>query len=184
MTADVTVITPSLPERAPMLTEAIASVAAQTCPPAAHLIGVDHAGRGPAEVRQELVVAAATEWVVFLDDDDLLDPAFIATLLNIAGRWCCEVVIPYCRFDGPPLPARYCNQPFDRAALADHGIFPITVLARRQSILDAGGFDPADRYEDWSLWNRMADRGCRFDVCTLPLWTYRTSHPGRRTHAA
>lgn len=184
MPADVTVITPSLPERHLLLAEAMASVAAQTVAPAAHLVGIDHSHRGPAAVRQELVEAASTEWVVFLDDDDLLDPEFIATLLPIADRWTLEVVIPFCRFDGPPLPARYYNQSFDRAALADHGIFPITVLARRQSIIAAGGFDPADRYEDWSLWNRMVDRGCRFDTCRLPLWTYRTGHAGRRTHAA
>ena len=90
--ADVTVITPSMPSRERFLAEAMASVAAQTVP-VAHLIIVDE-GRSVAEKRNALVEAADTEWVAFLDDDDLLDPHHIETLLGHDA----DVVIPYCRF--------------------------------------------------------------------------------------
>lgn len=184
MTRGVTVITPSLPERAPMLAEAMASVAAQTFAPAAHLVGIDHGGRGPAFIRQELVEAAQTDWVAFLDDDDLLDPHHLHELWHHAFVCLADVVFSRCRFDGPPLPAKYCNQPYDREQLLDHGIFPITVLARREAILAAGGFRANDRYEDWALWNRMAENGAQFfDIPTI-TWTYRTGHAGRRTNAA
>lgn len=173
----VTVITASLPGRAHLLAEAIASVAAQTVP-AAHLIAVD-AGHGVAEVRNQLVAAATSEWVAFLDDDDLLDPNHLETLLaHAAGH---DVVIPHCRFDGPPLPEQFCNRPFDRQTLRRHGIFPITVLARRQAVLDAGGF-PTEGWDDWELWKRMDRRRARFTVVAETTWTYRTSTPDRRTH--
>lgn len=175
---DVTVITASLPERARLLAEAIASVVAQTVP-VAHLIGID-AGAGVAEIRNRLVAAADTEWVGFLDDDDLLDPHHVHTLLWASHG--ADVVIPYCRFDGPPLPEGYCNRPYSRLELRRHGIFPITVLARRQAVLDVGGFSSTG-WDDWKLWNAMADAGARFATVRQVTWTYRTSTPDRRTHA-
>lgn len=176
---DVTVITPTLPERAGLLAEAMASVAAQTYQAAAHLVGVDHARRGPARVRNDLLAAADTEWVAFLDDDDLMDPDHVAILLGNSDGF--DVVGSYCRFDGPPLPTKYVNRRFDLRILRQHGCFPITVLARRKTIAEAGWFRPEDRYEDWSLWNRMADNGGTFNILPRETWTYRTAHEGRRT---
>lgn len=175
---DVTVITASLPHRADLLAEAIGSVAAQTHP-VEHLISVA-AMRSVADARNGLVQGAGTEWVAFLDDDDLLDPGHIETLLGHAGA--ADVVIPHCRFDGPALPDGYCNRPYDREALRAHGIFPVTVLARRRAVLGAGGF-ARQGWDDWALWNAMADAGCRFEVVPEITWTYRTATPARRTHA-
>ena len=173
---DTTVITASLPHRAHLLADAVASVAAQTHP-AEHLISVA-AMRGVADVRNSLMRGAETEWVAFLDDDDLLDPHHLETLLAHSDG--ADVVIPYCRFDGPPLPEGYCNRPYDRAALRRHGIFPITVLARRDAVLAAGGF-ATEGWDDWQLWNRMADEGRRFVTVPEVTWTYRTATPDRRT---
>lgn len=176
---EVTVITAALPHRTSLLADAIRSVHAQTVPVREHLISVAPRRR-VADVRNDLIDAADSEWVAFLDDDDLLDPHHVETLLRQADN--ADVVIPYCRFDGPPLPDGYCNRPFDLAALRSHGIFPITVLARRELVLAAGGF-AAEGWDDWVLWNRMADDGCRFVTVPTVTWTYRTSTPSRRTHA-
>lgn len=178
MSSEVTIVTASLPQRRTLLAEAMATVNAQTVP-VAHLVGVD-AGSGVAEVRNRLVATAGTEWVAFLDDDDLLDPDHVEILLEHSDQ--ADVVISHCRFDGPELPAGYCNRPFDRAELRKHGIFPITVLARRQAVLGAGGF-ALKGWDDWVLWNAMADAGCRFEVVPRVTWTYRTATPDRRTHA-
>lgn len=181
---DVTVITPTIPERARMLAEAIATVAAQTAPPTGHLIAVDHRRSGPAELRTLLVGSASTEWVAFLDDDDLLDADHLERLAEVAGPDV-DVAYSWCRLDPPgAIGDQFYNQPYDRQALRRHGIFPITVLARRAAILDCGGFRPEDRYEDWALWNRMADRGARFACLPEPTWTYRFHGRGQRTHAA
>jgi glycosyltransferase involved in cell wall biosynthesis len=179
---DVTVITPSLPERSALLRESCRSVAAQTLPPVVHLIGVDYGRRGPATIRQELLTAVGTEWVAFLDDDDVLDPNHLATLMAHADGF--DVVGSYCRFDGPPIPAKFCNRAYDRDVLRRHNIMPITFLARAAAIMDADGFRPEDRYEDWSMLNRMADNGCSFNVVPWITWTYRTATPHRRTHEA
>lgn len=179
---EITVVTPSLPERSVLLAECLASVSAQTQPPTAHLVAVDHAYEGPALTRNALLRAVETEWVAFVDDDDLLDPHHLETLAGHADD--ADVVIPYCRFDGPPIPPKFVNQPFDRGRLARHGIFPITVLARTTAVMNAGGFRRRDRYEDWSMWNRMADAGATFAVVPEVTWTYRTGHGDRRTNVA
>lgn len=180
MVAPITVVTPSLPTRSEMLAEAMATVMWQTMPPTAHLVGVDFAMRGPAAIRNELLAGVQTEWVAFLDDDDLLDEHHIERLAIAGLHADATVVVPYCRFSGETIPDRYCNQPYDRHALADHGIFPITVLAKTEAIRRAGCFG-GERYEDWCLWNRMADQGAFFLTVPEQTWTYRLGH-GNRTH--
>jgi glycosyltransferase involved in cell wall biosynthesis len=179
--ASVTVVTPSLPSRGDMLAEAMATVTCQTMAPIAHAISVDHGRRGPAAVRNDLLAGVTTEWVAFLDDDDLLDESHLEILVTAGYRADAAVVVPYCRFGGPSIPPRYCNQVYDRAALADHGIFPITVLAKTEAIRRAGCFG-GERYEDWALWNRMADQGAFFLVVPEETWTYRLGHGDHRTH--
>lgn len=173
----VSVITPSIPSRRELLVEARRSVADQTVP-VHHLID-DHPDRPVAEKRNRLIRAADTEWVAFLDDDDLLDSIHVETLLGHDA----DVVVPFCRFSGPPLApvnccAGYYNRPYDRDDLRQHGIFPITVLARRDAILGAGGFGDGI-YEDWDLWNAMADAGATFEVVPTVTWTYRRTGAGR-----
>lgn len=175
----VSIITASLPTRAHLLADAAGSVSAQTCS-SAHLIGID-ASRGVAEVRNALVRAARSEWVGFLDDDDLLDDDHVETLMDYAAD--ADIIIPHCRFKGPALPDGYYNRPYDREELRAHGIFPITVLVRRDAVLDVGGFPENGVYEDWELWNTLADDGARFVVVPSVTWTYRTDTAERRTHA-
>lgn len=163
-----------------MLADAMRSVAHQTLRPAVHTIAIDYYGFGPAAVRNDLLEGVLTPWVAFLDDDDILDPNHLEVLATTVDLNTVDVVISHCRFIGESIPPKYCNRPFDREALRIHGIFPITVLARRKAILDAGGFGD-ERYEDWALWNRIADNGGRFHVIPQVTWTYRLGH-GNRTY--
>lgn len=164
-----------------LLQEAMSTVRNQTVH-CEHLISVD-ASISVAEARNSLVAQATTEWVGFLDDDDLLLPDHVRTLVTHGND--ADVVIPHCRFRGPRLPRcrccqGYCNRPYDREALRRHGIFPITVLARRSAILAVGGFPVGPgRFEDWEMWNAMADNGARFVVVPQATWVYRRGHASR-----
>lgn len=174
--SDITVITPTIIGRESMLAEAEASVLVQTVKPAAHLTCIDTYRNGPAIVRNLLLGRVETEWVAFLDDDDLLDRHH----LDILSSGHTDVRASFCRFSGEELPAKYVNRHYDREAMRRHGIFGITVMARLEAIRDAGCFG-VERYEDWSLWNRMADNGATFEVIPIITWTYRLGH-GNRTH--
>jgi len=173
----ITVITPTIPGREPMLAEAEASVAAQTIKPEVHLTCLDGTGTGPAWARNLMLEQVETPWVAFLDDDDLLDRHH----LDILSSGTADVRASFCRFSNEELPPQFINRRYDRDTMRRHGIFGITVLARLDAIVDSGCFG-GERYEDWALWNRMADNGCSFEVIPIETWTYRIGH-GNRTHA-
>lgn len=189
----IAVITASLPHRADMLRAAAATVAAQSIGEA---VNVRHhvlvnANITVAEARNQMLEQTTADWVAFLDDDDLLDNDHLEVLWRRAMADDLDVVIPHCRFDGPPLPtpsccAGYCNRPFVLEDLRSHGIFPITVLVRREALAAVGNFRLEDTWEDWSAWNRMADAGARFEVVPETTWTYVTAHAAdrRTTHIA
>lgn len=179
---EVTIITPSCPDRGRMLERARASVADQSHLPIAHLIGIDYGGIGPARVRNQLAANVTSKYLGFLDDDDYLDPPHIAVLRAAAKATQADVVYPDCHFDGPPLPEAHLPRPFDREYLRGRGFFPITLLVRTKTFQKAGGFPEHARYEDWELWNHVADLGGRFEYVPEKTWTYCTAHTGRRTN--
>lgn len=82
----ITVVTPSLPVRGELLGEAMESVVRQQLLPESHLVMVDHALVGPEVLRWRGLIAAATDWVAFLDDDDVWGPEHLLHLLRQAKK--------------------------------------------------------------------------------------------------
>lgn len=173
----ITVITPSLPERAVLLAEAIASAQAQTLPAHDHFVMFDSNRAGPALVRNRMLEDVETDLVAFLDDDDILYPDHLALLefalngADLAFSW---------HDDGPDTPR---VQEWGAEAIgwmtSRRNIIPVTVLARTEAIRRAGGFYPQDRYEDYELWMRMLGQGCRFVCAPVVTWRYRITQNGR-----
>lgn len=169
MSEGVTVVTASLPERAAMLAEAVASVASQTRPVVAHLVGVDHARRGGATMKNALASAVTTKWTMVLDDDDLLMPEHVATLLASAGNH--DVVYSAPIVEGDPQFTLY-DEPFSVEMLRRASIVSHTALVRTELLLDLGGW-PIARGYDWLLWRAAADAGASFVKTDGRTWVYR-----------
>lgn len=177
----VTVVIPTIASRTRMLTEAHASVIRQTLPADAILVGVDTDRDGPAVVRNRLVEQVETEWVAFLDDDDLLHPDHLATLMTVARTSGADVVWPWFTVSGgtDPFPMHKGRQwnPDD-----PHQI-PVTALVRTAAFRAVGGFKtmgegPTDKYgnrcgEDWALWLALSAAGYRFHHVESVTWTWR-----------
>lgn len=172
-------------DRPALLREAIASIRATGYP--CEIVVVNDGGakpdldgvtlvnhdvsRGRAIAANEGVRAASNAFVAFLDDDDLFHREHLATLANAASgsshvAWYTDAVSAFLR----PAPSgdyetysrqRLYAQDFDRELLLVDNYIPLpTVLLPRQSVLDAGGFDPDfDLFEDWELLIRLAQRG-------------------------
>lgn len=168
------IITPSLPERAELLVECRESVRAQTIH-CAHHIWLDAHRYGPALVRNTIMATLTCEHVGFVDDDDLLDPDHVETLIAALQADNADLAFSWYRAEGAPETPRV--EAFDDWAygymLGGRNLIPVTVMARREAVLDAGGFWPDDRYEDYALWMRMLTNGCTFTVVPRETWTYR-----------
>lgn len=166
----ISVITASLPDRAGMLAECIASVGSQTLPAGEHLIAVDHAHRGPAALRTELAQAAGGEWIAVVDDDDVLLPNHLATLAGADA----DIVYTYCTVEGRDWNP---NQPFDPDELRRRSYIPATALLRASLVAQLGGWRPdaecVNRWEDWDFYLRALDLGASFACIPEITWRYR-----------
>ena len=143
--------------------------------------------RGLPAARNAGVAAAAAPWVAFCDDDDVWAPDKLATqlaALDATGRdWCaCGALMVD---ENLEVNGHWRLEPDTDlvAALAHRNVVPAggsSVLVRRATLVDTGGFDESLRSaEDWDMWRRLALRGPAA-VVDRPLVAYRI-WPGSMT---
>jgi hypothetical protein len=161
------VLTPTLPERRLLLEDCKASVSSQTVP-CTHLVGVDLRREGPGRVRNRLARSTQAEWLLPVDDDDLLDEDCLEVLSqHLEGA---DVVYPWCRVEGLD---EWCpNRLFRPDPLLTFNYIPVTALVRAELWADVGGMRD-EPYEDWRFWQRCLGAGARFRCVDEVLWTYR-----------
>lgn len=167
----IAVITPAITERFDMLRESMDSVRAQTLPPFLHLVGVDYERAGLSEMLNRLAggaIASGAEWVLQLDDDDLLDPHHLATLASRAHD--ADIVYTYCRVTGRDWDP---NSPFDADRLLEENYIPSNAMIRASLLAELDGWKGQRGHEDWDLWLRALHSGARFASIPEVTWTYR-----------
>lgn len=140
--------------------------------------------RGRSVAANEGVRAASNAFIVFLDDDDLHYPEHLPTLTAAAttthAGWYSDAVSAFLR---PAQSGAYethsrqrlYSQDFDRELLLADNYIPLpTILIRRETFLDLGGFDAEfDLFEDWEFLIRLAKRG---DFLHVPRVTCEIRH--------
>lgn len=117
---------------------------------------VEHdTSRGRSEAANAGVRAASSDFIVFLDDDDLMYPEHLSTLGAGAPPCYSDAVSAFAH-----AKMRIYSRDFDRDLLLLDNYIPLpTVLIRRADFLDLGGFDPEfDLFEDWDFLIRLAQR--------------------------
>lgn len=141
--------------------------------------------RGVVETRNLALRSAASDWIVFLDADDLLHPWFIETTLRAARR------ARFARVGFVYGPARqtyghekgyFRTRGFDARLLARFNFVTNTSLMRRQALLEVGGYSldmESIGHEDWDVFLSLAERGWRGVLVPRPLFTYRVQPGGR-----
>lgn len=210
----VSIITRTYRGRATYLRQAILSVYRQTYPRIEHII-VEDGGETLRGLVEELgkelgttinylalgkvgrsvtgnagLAAARGEFVLFLDDDDLLFSDHVEFLIKAmqdnpgaaaAYSLAWEVPTDASRIaDGSyteraPILHRAMQQPFDHEVLREYNYIPIqSIMFRRELYLERGGFEEdLEALEDWNLWNRYAV-GYRFVYVPKVTSLYRT----------
>lgn len=168
----ISVVTPTVPGREQLLKECAESVARLNLP---HLTMLDLTGDGPARIRNRLIDRVRTEWTLFLDDDDLLFPNYLDTVLPLLTE--ADVVYTAWQLSGAidpvPLPV------FDADLLRRQNFIPVTACVRTSALRHVGGF-PRAELEDHALWLSLLDAGYRFRYTPVIAWHYRR-FPGSRT---
>jgi hypothetical protein len=171
--ADVTVITPTVRGRERLLAECRASVAALGLP---HLVAVDELGDGPGATRNWLLLNVGTEWVLPVDDDDLLLPNYLdAVGPHLAGA---DVVYTSWELRGAEEPAPISR--WDPNLLPYRNFIPVTACVRVGLLRQVGGYcEDVALAEDWLLWLELLDRRARFTFVDEVAWVYRRHAGGR-----
>jgi glycosyltransferase involved in cell wall biosynthesis len=130
-----------------MLDRALRSVWGQTLLPAAVHVAVDTEHQGAAPTRQRALMAATTDWVAFLDSDDLFLPQHLAKLWRHAQETGADYVYSWFKIltadntimeNDPVFPPGHYLNPFD----PEHPIeTTITTLVRRELAQAVGFFE-------------------------------------------
>ena len=137
---------------------------------------------GTSEARNEAIRRAASEYIAFLDDDDLRLPGSIDRQVRILDAAADSGLICGRAFIGDPahsLPTGWVvpQQGYEGDAfihlLEANYVVTSTVVARRSALLECGLFDPdLDVLEDYDLWVRLAEK-FRFEFLNEPVAVYR-----------
>ena len=204
---DVTVITPTIPGREALLKECKESVRKQTMRPKEHLVGIDVDRRGPAAIRNSLVEKVETEWVAFLDDDDLLMPNHFATHSWYMGRPIDTPAICYASMDDGMVESAvngadrkydvigtwamivhhsdsevlFDVAPHVNRIMSNHNTLPMTATVRTSKFREVGGFKEDVRFEDMVLWQDLLSANASFGSIYIPTWYYRLQPDGRNS---
>lgn len=172
----ITVVIPTIEERADMLAEALESVGKQTVGEPAVLVAVDSDRVGPAEVRNRLVEQVCTPWILFLDDDDLLHADYLETVMPSFDE--SDIVYTWCVEDGFNVGL---DRLFDEVELKRANYIPVTICVKTELFRSIGGFPSGVAYEDWAMYLKFLDVGAKWTLIPEKKWTYRR-HDGSRTY--
>jgi len=129
--------------------------------------------RGLPAARNRGAAGAESEFLVFLDADDWIEPDFVEKLSAALERAGDDVSHAYCQGRlGEKGTGVWKVPDWDPVLMLLTNLHPVTTLVRRERFEAVGGFDETMRegYEDWDLWLRFVERGWRGVRVTEPLF--------------
>lgn len=194
MKPGVSVVIPTIPGREKLLERAVNSVREQARPADDLIVYVDDRRKGAAHARNHALTQVATQWVAWLDDDDVLMPNHIDVCMDMLETTGADLCYPGMIAVGGRDPLAcpvnnvlvnpYCV-PF-RQEQADHlltvgNFIPITWVGRTGLIRAVGGFpEPwADESkgsgrveEDYGLLMNLLRAGAQFVHAPVRTWRY------------
>lgn len=172
----ITLIITTIPPRAALLREMLHSVAEQTLLPAQIIIESDPQHTGSAATRNRAMEKVTTPLLCFADDDDILEPHHLETLMYGMEESGADVVYSgYTVVGGTdPRPDRE-GKPFDAEELRRGSYITVSSLVRTGLARQAGFcVVPGTSLDDWGWYLGLLDLGAIFHH--VPEKTYRWMH--------
>lgn len=161
-----TLVTATLPERSSFLREMLSSVTEQTVAPACHIVMRDD-GRGFVDTVNRAVCAVDTEYFCLVDDDDLLLPHHVETLV---GNLVADIVWTWVRVEGRSWNP---NRGYEFGALKHGNYIPSNFAMRTSLWRELGGYRSGPQHPDWDMLIRCEDAGASFHNVPEITWVYR-----------
>ncbi len=159
----VSILTPTIRERAGFLEECRASVNAQTAQSWEHVIEYDDDHAGCSVTMNKAAARATGDWLLPLADDDLLLPGCLLALLAQSSYG--DII-----YSPPLVTGNEDRFWFFQAPPA----IPSFALIRRDLWNELGGYDESLKHEeDRNLWIKAMDADARFVIVDEPTWVYR-----------
>lgn len=138
--------------------------------------------QGLSAARNRGIAAATSEWLAFLDADDLWLPGFSENMLaaaNARGENVGVIVCGWKNIDlnddqlgvsvSPPTEAMTSER-----LLLGNAFPPVAAIVHRDWVDQVGGFDPGiNGVQDWDFWLRLAYANCKFHSIPKVLVSYR-----------
>lgn len=134
-----------------------------------------------------------SEYLLFLDDDDIAFPYLVQTLVTAAEATGADIVNclnPYMpesrRHESHPFPDRFDQKVFYVPMGGPLSLAPLencfgasTALIRRASLQALNGYTEqfGVGYEDFELYARALQAGLRIEICPIPLYLYEVDRP-------
>jgi len=140
---------------------------------------VDCEHRGQAAARNWGAMLARSEYLMFLDADDLLEASAIEKLSwTLAARPEASFVYSGVTHFGD-IDA-VCFDEFDAGRLYRENYLTVTCVIRREAFLAAGGFDESltGTHEDYDFWLRLVEQGGKGELFREALFRYRRHSGG------
>lgn len=137
---------------------------------------IEQQNQGVCAARNRGAAAAKGDYILFLDADDILEPAHVAACVAALERSPRKVAYAYTgvRYFGNETGILE-GRPFDPDALIEGNFVHASALIRRDIFQSVGGFSLAwnDGVEDYELWIRMLNQGYEGLLVDGPLLGYR-----------
>ena len=146
------------------------------------IVLLEQANAGPSAARNHAMRRASGRWFAFLDSDDVWQPAFLETQLQVFRQHADTDLVTATAvnrggpFDGQPTRLRregYPQLSLEEMILDETSVFIMTVF-RREVFETVGGFDESQwTSEDYDFWLRAAQAGFVFRINSEPRAWYR-----------
>jgi glycosyltransferase involved in cell wall biosynthesis len=163
---ELTLVTVTQGKRRRMLPEMQQSVAEQTVLPAAHVVVWDHGAGFEATVNRG-VSMVETDYYCLVDDDDLLKPDHVETLMSNLNA---DVVWTWCDVVGRSWNP---NSEYVPGLLQNHNYIPSNHAFRTDLFRELGGYRKTAGWADHDLLKRAEQAGATFLNVPKVTWTYR-----------
>jgi glycosyltransferase involved in cell wall biosynthesis len=159
-------------------TEAGTLAALEALPPDVQLVRQEN--QGLAGARNSGFRAAAGEFVLPLDCDDALDPAFLERAVRVLEKAPAEVGFVFTDMRLTGALGGVLERQFNRFNQLFHNRLPYCLLLRKTAWQKAGGYDSSmrDGYEDWEFNIRLVLGGLTGVRIAEPLFVYYVSPDG------